>query len=87
MKDGIYRVGLRDGRVYAAQIAGGRCVEVMYVGEVENPPRRRTKKWIARDFGHLAEIGERRRWERELAFQEELVELGERVPWHTRPRR
>lgn len=79
MKEGLYRVSLRDGRVYVVQIvAGDRCVEVLYVGTVEHPPKRRSKKWIARDFGHLAEIGERRRIARQLELQEELARL--RVP-------
>lgn len=72
MRDGIYRVSLRDGRIYAAQIAEGRCVEVIYVGEHDNPPKRRTRKRIADDWGHLTRLGEERRWRREVALWEAL---------------
>lgn len=75
MKDGIYRVSLRDGHIYVVQVAQGRCVEVMHLGEYDNPPKRRTKKWIARDFGHLRELAEARRIRRQLEFQEELLRL------------
>lgn len=75
MRDGIYRVRLRSGQVYAVQIAQGRCVELLYAGELEHPPKRRSTKRIADDFGDVHRQAMRRRFEAELRLQEELAEI------------
>lgn len=80
MRDGVYRISLRDGRIYVAQVAEGRCVEIIYGGEFENPPARRSKKRIGDDFGHLARIAEQRRLER-LVAELEAVQNADGRPW------
>ena len=75
MKDGIHRISLRDGRIYVVQIAQGRAVEVMFVGTYDNPPKRRTRKWIAGDFVELAAKAEARRMRELVEEFERLAEL------------